>query len=535
MLIDARNLSEKHVHNCDVCVIGAGAAGITLALELARGKLEVALLESGGFEPDTATQDLYKGESVGITYSPLDESRLRYFGGTTNIWQGRCRPLDEMDFERRSWVPNSGWPLSKCDLDPYYERAHEICKLGPYNYDARYWGEMNNGESIGFKSTTLENIIFQFSSRPSFKDNYREDILKAENISTLIHANVIDILTDEHANRVLRVMAQSLSGPRFPVEAKYYILATGGIENARLLLASNNVQSHGLGNQNDLVGRYFMDHPFVARGMLIPSDPFLSFGFYTRHNARGVSIHPAFAPSAAAQRKHQLLNIMASPVPHGFGSRGFDDGILEKQGISTVQEFFDHVVSVDHTPKFRDHVRNVLLGWESSVASTKRLTSVKDLIANFRFVFHAEPLPNPASRVTLTNDRDELGVRRVRLDWRLSATDKSNMRRTLEIVGKEFARAGLGRLVIGMSKDYESWTKTPSPDAPWGAFHHMGTTRMATDPKQGVVDANCGIHGLANLFVAGSSVFPTSGHANPTLTIVALAIRLARHIEKLSS
>jgi choline dehydrogenase-like flavoprotein len=534
MLIDARSIPDKKVIESEVCIIGGGPAGITLAREFIGQPFRVCLLESGGFEFDPDTQLLYRGENVGIPYFPLEAARMRFFGGSTNHWGGWSWPLAEFAFQSRDWVPHSGWPFDKAHLDPYYERAQAIGQLGPYNYDTQYWEEKDT-RPLAFLGRRVQTKIIQTRGL-RFGSAYRAELVNADNITTLLNANALEIETTYNAGTATKIPVASLSGNRFLVTAKLFILATGGIENPRLLLLSNKVRSAGLGNQNDLVGRFFMDHLHLQSGLLLPSTPYVEAGLYTgrTHSVRKSKYRGALTLSEDVEREEQLLNYSCNLVAIR------DEGLAYSPGVSSLRDFYDAGRRGQLPNEFWKNVSNVITDMDSiGRAAYRKVIEGKPLVKTnfFKLFHHIEQAPNPNSRVTLApTARDRLGQHRARLDWRLSAMEKRTIRRAQEIIGQEAGRAGLGRVQIGLEADGKAWTPVVDQSSwtgPSGAFHHCGTTRMHINPKNGVVNENCRVHGMSNLFVAGSSVFPTIGYANPTLTIVALAVRLADHIKKL--
>jgi choline dehydrogenase-like flavoprotein len=512
MLVDARTVSERTVVETDVCIVGAGAAGITLAREFIGKPFRICLLESGGFEFDKDTQDLCKGESAGF-YIPLDVMRLRYFGGTTNHWGNYCRPLDEMDFEARDWVPHSGWPFKKYHLDPFYQRAQSTCQIGPFAYEPESW-EAKAGPRLPIVGDRVITTIFQMREPPiHFGTAYRDEVVKADNIKTMLHANVLSIETDRPGRTVTSLRLGCLQGNNFTVKAKLYILAAGAIENARLLLLSNGAIKDGLGNQNGLVGRFFMSHALSEAGLFLPSDPFLPANLYlpykpTMKNGLRVNGHLSLSPGI--QREQRLLNFNAALFPASIPG-WLSLKRLKEQKFGTLA---------------RD-LKNII-GDIDGVAKAAYGIMFKGVlpVEAFSLTCAIEQSPNPASRVTLGPERDALGKPRIRLDWKLTTVDRHTLKRSLEVLGMELGRAGLGRIKVNLGDRDDAW-----PSFVGDAGHHIGTTRMHVDPKKGVVDENCRLHGVRNLFVAGSSVFPTCGHANPTLTIVALALRLADHVK----
>ena len=523
MFRDASEIHPDSVIEADVCIVGAGAAGITLGREFLNHSYKVCLLESGALQTEAETQALYAGRNIGHNYYDLASARLRYFGGSTNHWAGNCRPLSSIDFEERDWVPHSGWPFDREHLTPFYERAQPVCQIGPFAYEARDWATRDM-RPLPFADGTLETKINQFSPPTRFGTAYGDELKQSQNLTVYFHANVVDIETSEAAKAVTRLAVATLAGTRFFVKARAYVLAAGGIENARILLFSNSVQRAGLGNANDLVGRYFMEHLGGDIGVLLPSTPDLAIlDFYEvqdrriGHTATATPIRAYLALSGDLQRRERTTDATATLnrmyLPPSHTSRGYlsmkdlADGGPENglwQDLKNVIEDFDNLASGVY--------------W--------RLFESDRPLRLFTIHVQAEQTPNPESRVTLSTERDKLGKPRVQLDWRLSPLDAHTLRRFAEVLALEFGRAGLGRVMLTTGDDASLLGGVS------GDWHHMGTTRMHRDPKQGVVDPDCRVHGIANLFVAGSSVFPTGGHSVPTLTIVAMALRLADHLKQ---
>lgn len=499
LFLDARNVADGTVIETDVAIVGAGAAGITVARELAHQPFRVCLLESGGLEFDKGTQLLAEGESTGLPYYPLEATRLRYFGGTTNHWGGWCRPLDVIDFQARAWVPYSGWPFPRTHLDPYYRRAQAICQLGPFAYDAETWEDSKDRRRLPFTGGRVFSAMWQIGPPTRFGPVYRDDLARASNIRTYLYANVVELATTEHARQVTRLRVAGLHGHAFWVTAKLFILAAGGIENPRLLLVSNATQRVGLGNGNDLVGRFFLDHPQLWSGPLLLSQPTIPMALYTIQTVAQTKVAGCLTLAEEVQRRERLLNWCA---------------FLDTAPPGADDEIDAHLGQV---------IGNIDALGKSAMRQGMRPPPAK----RYRLFLRPEPAPHPDSRVTLGEARDSLGQPRARLHWQLSPMTRLSVGRALEILGEEVGRAGLGRVRVSKDDEQAAWAR------PQGGYHHMGTTRMHVDPKQGVVDADCRVHGLSNLFIAGSSVFPTAGYANPTLTIVALSVRLADRIKDL--
>ena len=509
MLIDVRKLSSNFNLSFDICILGAGAAGITLARELSKYSFEVGLVESGGFEPDES-QRLYEGETSGsipTSLRYLSTSRMRWFGGTTNIWTGWCRPLDELDFEKRPWVNYSGWPISKAELDPFYERAADLCQVESFRYTPEK-SALEKSANWLRSDANLHSCFFHFSPPTRFGTLYRSDLVSSRNVTLLLHANVLRLEVDSGGHQVKRVIASGLKGPSFSIQSRFFILACGGIENARLLLASNSVLKSGIGNQNDLVGRFFMEHPHITRAKVLVwlDDEILQV--YQGKVETGLFKHKIRAVLSATeriQRQKGLLNFLLA---------------IEKKlkMPATRTSFAERILQLDR-------------GRRSELSSVSE-ASEREL------EIRIEQAPDPENRVVLSSVRDRIGMRRAKLLWRMNELDFHTVEEALGIMALELGASALGR-VKGLNGNYSQASQFFDRDAPFDGdrdaqlvlwHHHMGTTRMHSSEKRGVVDANCKVHGIANLFIAGSSVFPTSGTANPTLTIIALALRLADHL-----
>ncbi len=541
MMIDARSLPPNEILETHVCIIGTGPAGITLAREFANQNFQVCLVESGGLDYDPETQALTAGTSIGDRYPDLTQSRRRQFGGTSHCWGApnshkesgfRCLPLDDIDFEQRDWLPYSGWPFAKSDLDPFYERAQRVCQIGPYAYNAEDW-EDDRTERLPFTSDRITTTMSQFASRTPFTDDYRREVDQATNITTLLYANVVELETDATTQAVTRVAIACLSGQKFWLAAKVVILATGGLENARLLLASNRQHPAGLGNQNDVVGRYFMDRPILS-ARLIPYDASL-FDRTALHDIHWVNGTPVMARVKLTEdlmRREHLLNNGAQLFPRPQPR--------QREATIALRSLLTSVRQGKPTQTMFNHLTVALRGADYLVAAglwsaVRQLPSLrrgdwsylpyeKRRFSEFEIFYQLEQAPDPNNRVKLSLERDRLGQPQTEVHWRLNPIDIQNARRVQEIWAEEFAQAGFGELQFAREGEPLKFEKE-------AMHHHLGTTRMHSDPKQGVVDANSCVHGIPNLFVAGSSVFPTAGYANPTLTIIALALRLADHIK----
>jgi choline dehydrogenase-like flavoprotein len=480
MILDAEARTDDWFRDriFDVCVVGSGPAGVTLARRLAAGGTSVGLFEAGGLELKPESQELYKGETAGQPYYPLDAARLRFFGGSSNHWGGWTRPLDPYDFETRPHHPLSGWPIGKADLDPYAAEAADILNLPP---------DAPPPDIMPDAAADLVPRLFRFS-RPitRFGEKYRAELSAAENIRVHVNANLVDLRLDAGRRMVREAVFRSYHRDApFTVQARQFVLSLGGIENARALLNADSEIEGGLGNEHDLVGRYFLEHPHAPAGKAVMRAPLTWMLVYS--------------PTPAFMLAKRVLN---------FGMRigDFDQwnapdftGALAPQPPCTLE--FDTLLAAEMQGEPRAcpaHVGDVFIACEQSL--------------------------DPENRVSLTTDRDRFGLRKARLAWRLSELDLRTLRTCVAEIARHLAEHDVGRMRIA---DWLLEDRLPTADELWGGNHHMGTTRMSDDPKRGVVDAAGKVHSLENLYIGGSSVFSTSGHANPTYTIVQLALRQA--------
>jgi choline dehydrogenase-like flavoprotein len=487
--LDSRDLEDGDVVGADLCIVGGGAAGITLALALASSGLTVMLLESGGLEPDAATTALAEAKMTGIqTWSPA-EMRVRALGGSTGHWEGWCRPLAAEDFTARSWLPGSGWPITHAELAPYYALAQETLELGAFDYDPAARAASSGRALLPF-TLGAESRYYQLSPPTRMGALYRAELDAADYLTLYTYANVTNIVLDAVHTRVVAVDFRTLSGKSFRAQAGLFVLAMGGLENARLLLASNTQLAAGVANGNDVVGRYFMEHPRYAGVLTAVHGKLPELSFYRGHASdlrageRAVDIVGAIGLSAAVRAEHQLLNVTAT---------------LETAALDGA------------TGAIPPAVAQALVTRDGTAPGA------------LSFTLRCEQSPQATSRVTLDTELDALGMPRLCLDWWISPDDEKRMARAARLLARELGALG-GRLWFQSTGG--RLAGTPNPGG-----HHLGTTRMGTDPATSVVDANGRCHDLENLFIAGSSVFPTGGDAHPTLTIVALAHRLAAYLE----
>lgn len=504
--------------SADVCIIGGGPAGISLALRLAQDQgMSVCLLESGGLAFEEATQRLARAQTVGTPYYPLHETRIRALGGTTWSYGGVCTPLDALAFEARPWVPNGPWPFPRATLDPYLEAALELLGISRETRAAVDAATSATFAAAGFDAALVQPVPVYFGRPIRFGPAYRERLSAAPSVRVCLHTTATGL--EVEAGRVVGVRVATAAGAAV-VRARDVVLAAGGIENARLLLIA------GLGGE--AAGHYFMEHPHVVDRFRIragdtPLSRFIGGG------AAGTLRFLRLGISDALQRREGLLNHHVNLEIGYAGQLSRQWPAVRRIGILTRKPWnespyyqdagggrlrlrLDDLVVAARRP---DQAILSALGALTERPSLRRFLEVDNTI---------EQMPEQENRVELLPERDALGMPRVRVRWSVGAAEERTYRRALQVIIEQ-----LERLEPGLAK-----ARLAEPD-PWpsqivGTWHHEGTTRMHADPDRGVVDVDCRVHGLANLFVAGSSVFPVGGSTAPTLTIVQLALRLGDHL-----
>jgi choline dehydrogenase-like flavoprotein len=528
------DVPEGSTLGADICVIGAGPAGLAIAREFVGSGARVIVLESGerGYtkslrsplrvlrQHTRGAQSLSAGPTRGQPYSLLRFSRARAFGGSTNALVGhglQTRPFDAIDFEQRPGLPLSGWPFDLDHLAPYYARAATLAGLDDGAYGQAVWEPRIGASPLPVDPSQLETTYFRYAPGKTFA-SYGDAFEAYSEIEVITDATATALVASESRDRLRHVGVRSLSGNQFSVSAPTFVLAGGALENAKLLLfGDGEAGAPGLGNQNDMVGRHFMEHPQVEVGHWLPTAVAIdSLAGYQRQEIGGQTVMPQLRLPDALLRARDLLN----------GSYELYAGrpTMARSGVRAVRllkRSLDHKNRVNGLGRA---LRDSVLAAPDVIAHVRsgRAPATAPLV---EIQVMAEQEPNPESRVRLSGREDRLGVRRVELDWQLTARDFDSIRRSADALGDALSTAGLGEMA--------STLPSQNSDVPvFGNWHHMGTTRMDADPARGVVDRDSRLHALDNVYVAGSSVFPTGGTSNPTLTLVALALRLADHLLK---
>ena len=516
MPISARDLPRDVEFSCDLCIVGAGAAGIAAALRLSSRSHDILLVEAGGEEWTEEAQSLYRVVSAGLELDG-EAARLRQLGGSTNHWGGRSRPLSADDLEPRPWIEASGWPLSHAELHPYLGEAARLCEIDiPGGIES--WDEPTAAHRASFASGPFEPGLWRFSPPTRFAERYMEQLESNPRIRILTEVSLIELVPEGASIGHLRLIGSS--GQPVEIRARQVVLACGGIENAHLLLASRRGHPAGLGNEHDMVGRCFMGHPVyeplhiqMAMDRELPS-------FLRRWDTSGGGSAEGLLSLAPETRRRLRM----TAIDGAF----YRSGQFGSPGVRAVRRIWHAAKHGRLSKDLSGDIAAITSDLYGVMAEARSRFGLGDGAgAGYQVSVLVEQAPDPESRITLTDELDALGVPVARLDWRLGEIDRYSVRSYARLLANEVGRLGWGRARL------EPWVVDESAEFPkhGNSAHHMGTTRMSDDPRKGVVDRHCKVHGIANLHIAGSSVFPLAGACHPTLNLVALAIRLADRLD----
>ncbi|MEO6741102.1 MAG: GMC family oxidoreductase [Chthoniobacteraceae bacterium] len=515
-------LPNASARRFDVCIIGSGAAGLCIANELALTGASVVLLEAGRHRDDEESQSCYAVELPELEVFGATQGRFRVPGGSTTRWAGQALPLDPGDFEARPWVPFSGWPIGYREVERYYRQAAAFMFVDEMDYQEHLASTLG-ARIAAFDPSVIRHQFSKFSLRPDLRLSYLPKLEQSANVTVVTGANMVSLNLSGSSDTIESVSLVSYAGLTAKMSASKYVLCCGAIENARLLLASRDHRSAGVGNEHGLVGRFFQDHPGCHVGTIASRDPDTLQDLFNIYYRKGMRYKPRFSPSPELQGERRILNI---------------------SGVLLFEQKPDSAFAV-----LRDAARDARKGRISLPKLAQVFGGIGELgqltqfvwsrfskgrhynpNAEIRLAFSAEQEPDPESRIMLsTKANDRFGMPLAVVQWRLTESVARTIWEFSHVVADEMRRLRLGEVVFypWMNKDFATWK-----DSLRDNNHHIGTTRMGAKPEDGVVDGDCRVHSVANLYIAGSSVFPTGGHSNPTLTLLALAMRLADHLKQ---
>lgn len=507
----------------DLCIIGAGAAGLALAAEFLQTTSRVLVLESGLSEPDAVGDDLNLLDSVGVRHDGWRDGRVRSLGGTTRAWGGQLVPMRESELAARPWVPNSGWPLELQELQPYYRRVERLLRIEGPPYDGTLWSRLGMTPPA-FDPTTFRIRFSQWAAlgRRNFAVLWRRDLERSDNVTVMLDATAVGVRCTPEGDRCESITVRSRSGREVNVRARSYVVACGGIETARLLLASNSPHGNGVANSSGMVGRCFQDHVSYVAGEVETVSRQAVQNLFDPRYVGSTMYSVKLEPTDAAMRREGWLNVMghiAFQIPDALGwmelrriLRSLQAGRLELPSLH------------ESIAMLRGSVELTRLVLARYLAKRRRSPGA----GSIQLLVDTEQAPNHDSRVLLDTRADGLGMPRARLDWRITDLERKTLTGFAGRVAAEFTRLGLGKIRLGGEPDF---ARRGVPGAARDICHHMGTARMSSTPRSGVTRPDLRCHDVDNLFIAGAAVFPAGGIANPTFTALALSLRLADRLK----
>jgi choline dehydrogenase-like flavoprotein len=550
VLTDGRGIPANTVFIVDLCIIGTGPAGLAITHELTGSGFQILLIERGDVTDELAA-DLTSDLEFESPHFLFPQGTLHnQFGGMAAIWKtgllggappaARYLPLDPIDFETRYWVPHSGWPITFDQMAPYYDRARMLCGIESFDFH----GPLPETDRIPLSSPSGELVTRLDQSGPAtaFTSRPLVELTRSDQVHVVTNAIAVELTSaDGTDDGMATTSVRTPGGVPFTIRSRVVVVAGGAIESARLLLNSTAQYSTGLGNHFDNVGRFFMEHPRVSLscGSFSPKGSTRALDLYEPHILDGQLVVGKLKLSETVLRREELLNGNAYIVPKYRWSLSQLEGarsariavnsIKRRQGLTRVPKHL--AMATRHAPSLARHSLNRYLNRpEVPVRDSEKRTGM--VARSFELIYQPEQAPNRANRVTLSQRRDALGYRIAHLYWRWSEIDLLSIRRVRRIFASELRASGLADLVQAEGDIFPRGESNMSPET---AHHLLGTTRMHDLPRHGVVDRVCRVHGSSSVYVAGASVFPTGGYANPTLTVVALAIRLADELKRIMS
>lgn len=562
MITSAAVLPNGSTLSADLAVVGAGPAGITIAIEVANKGVDVVLVESGYEEFNPNAQRLAEAAEWNTElHAPMSMSVRRQLGGTSTIWGGRCVPYDRVDFEGRDHISNVTWAVTYDELLPYYPRACSWLQCGRPAFDTTQMTHLPPSVVPGLPQGAVSSATFErWSLSTNFAREYGDTLKRSRHVRVVTGLTCTEVISDRGGTRTERLDCRTLEGRRISVQARGYVLACGGLETTRLLLASRGPHGGALGDHSGHLGSWYMGHVGgVISNVRFCTRPRSTVFGYER-DTDGTYVRRRFSITSEAQRTHELPNAIAYLANPDLANHRHRNGILSFAYLTLRSPFSEAVAPTAHrfspaggavlgqkaNSATRASVRAHLMNVARDCPSVARFAvgfGIRRFLAGGRKIpglfsaysaencyplqYNGEQIPNRQSRVSLASDRDSVGMPRLNIDLRFSQADVDGILRCHEVWDEYLRKNGCGRLEY-VSEDPGSlvWSMLG------GGTHQLGTTRMASKAEDGVVNEHLAVHGMTNLFVASSSVLPTSGQANPTFMIIVLALRLADRLSK---
>jgi choline dehydrogenase-like flavoprotein len=512
MFKDLRYISSESTLTYDICIVGTGPAGISVAKQLLGTGHRIVMLESGGELPESKYQQLNKGENSGPSFLSLDASRLRCFGGASKLWAGYCSPFKSDEFDKKSFIPLSGWPISLDDLKIYYKQAAKMLGISYKKFYSKDYFQ-NTFDGISFKEFDRDNSflsgnVFQVSNAKNrdFGEKYKTDFKSSVNTDVIFHSTVTELNLNSTGRDVQSVLIADLDGNKATIKAKIFVLACGALENPRILLASNKHYKNGIGNINGFVGSCFMSHPGVSNVGEIHKT---SLEECISKDKYDDSYIVRFEMSSRERSKQKVLRHLLSISQYRdlTNPRTYISGRVFSEFDKLVDNF-NFVSSVKKTAcRINGEYSSKL--WNLTVA--------------------LEQPPRLSNNLRLHASHDDLGMPKINMYWDdISKIERDTVIKSVKTMARELGITNIGRIKFKSELLTGKSYKINDP-----VNHHIGTTRMSNDSETGVVDKNCKVFGISNLYVAGSSAFATSSVVNPTYTIIAMSLKLGEYLKNI--
>ncbi len=554
MFIDAETLQNETTFNTDIVIVGSGPAGIVLALELTKAGHEVTLIESGRFNFSETIQNLGEASYFDPQFhAPMSECTRRQVGGTSTIWGGRCLPYDPIDFDQRSYIPHSDWPVTYEELETYFQRACDYFFCGKSEFN------INDILNVKQKSIVpglpdeqvLTSTLERWSLPTNFGKEYFNELKQHEKLKLLYGLTCTEIETNDQSPHIIEgLQAKTIGGKTLCVKARQYVLAGGALNTTRLLLASDRQHPGGIGNHSGLLGKFYMGHLSGDIAVVHFTTPPKETMFGFDRDSDNTYLRRRFSFTGEFLHEKELTNIVAWLGSPKFADPNHKNGVLSSAYVAlnfpilknylTSTAIRKSALGKEEKGLYGSHVMNILRDLGQTLAFIPsfgygRFVARRKIPALFVYSasneyplhYHGEQTPNLNSTVSLSNEQDELGMRRLDINLRFTQQDIDSVVSAHQYWDQHLRKNNCGYLEY-LTDDPEASVWAQAGDG----FHQIGTTRMSEHPSEGVVDMDCKVHGFDNLFVASSSIFVTSGQANSTFMIVAFALRLADHLKK---
>ncbi len=556
MFIDAESLENATTFNSDIAVVGAGPAGIVLALELAKAGYDVVLIESGRLQFSEEIQNLAEANHFDPKFhAPMSECTRRQLGGTSIIWGGRCLPYDPIDFDKREYIPNSDWPVSYMELTGYFQRACDYFFCGKSEFDIKNIPNIEQKSIIPDlpDAEVLTSTLERWSLPTNFGKEYFNDLKQSAKITLIYGLTCTEIGTNDKGDRVELIQGKTIGGKTIHVKCQKYILSGGAVNTTRLLLASDRKHHGGIGNHSGLLGKFYMGHLSGDIASIHFTTPPKKTIYGFDRDPDKIYLRRRFSFTREFLNEKQIPNIVAWLGSPKFGDPSHQNGILSSAYLALTMPVLKNYLTSTALRKgaigeeeqgiYWAHVRNVLkdfaqaltfvpsFGYGRYIAKRKIPALFVYSAANeYPLHYHSEQVPNANSTVSLSDERDALGMRKININLQCTQQDIDGVVQAHQYWDQHLRKNNCGYLKYG-TDDPEASVWEQAGDG----FHQVGTTRMSENPQNGVVGTNCNVHGVENLFVSSSSVFVTSGQANSTFMIVVFALRLADHLRKMQN